>query len=62
MNTMDIAHAEWRKSSYSLQNGECVEVADMSAVIGIRDSKTPDVVELVVPRGTFAAFVRPLKR
>ena len=24
---MDLTHANWRKSSYSTQNGSCVEVA-----------------------------------
>jgi hypothetical protein len=34
------AHAKWVKSSYSAQNGNCVEVAALSpGKIGVRDSK-----------------------
>ena len=32
----------WRKASYSIGNGECVEVArSADGLIGVRDSKAP---------------------
>lgn len=35
-----LAASDWRKSSYSLGHGECVEIASNSAgVVVIRDSK-----------------------
>ncbi|MFD0627071.1 DUF397 domain-containing protein [Streptomyces sanglieri] len=39
---MDHEQAHWFKSSYSGGSGtECVEVADLASVIGVRDSKQP---------------------
>jgi Domain of unknown function (DUF397). len=39
---MDFPSATWRKSSYSSEDGgQCVELADLTATIGIRDSKNP---------------------
>lgn len=35
-----LATSDWRKSSYSLGNGECIEIASMGAdVVMIRDTK-----------------------
>lgn len=39
----------WRKSSFSADNGECVEVA--STLGAIRDSKNPDGAVLPVDLG-----------
>jgi hypothetical protein len=33
------ARAAWRTSSYTGQQGACVEVADLATCIGIRDTK-----------------------
>lgn len=55
--------AVWRKSSRSTtQGGECVEVAALSHVIGVRDSKNPDGGHLTLAPGQFAALLRRLKR
>ncbi|GAA2157264.1 DUF397 domain-containing protein [Actinomadura napierensis] len=52
----------WRKSSRSTnQGGECVEVAALSNVIGVRDSKQPDGGHLVLTTAEFAAVLRRLK-
>ncbi len=52
----------WRKSSWSLANGNCVEVAGLSgALVLVRDSKNPDGSVLgFAPShwGTFVANVR----
>ncbi|WP_018656945.1 DUF397 domain-containing protein [Actinomadura flavalba] len=41
---MDAQHgfADWRTSSYSGANGECVEVAGAVSHIAVRDSKNPE--------------------
>ncbi|MGH3589203.1 MAG: DUF397 domain-containing protein [Pseudonocardia sp.] len=36
---LDLHHATWRTSSYSNNGGECVEVADQSGFVLVRDSK-----------------------
>ncbi|WP_307802105.1 DUF397 domain-containing protein [Actinomadura violacea] len=54
--------AVWRKSSRSTnQGGECVEVAALSHVIGVRDSKDPAGGHLALGPERFAALVRRLK-
>ncbi|MFC5751467.1 DUF397 domain-containing protein [Actinomadura rugatobispora] len=51
---MDSQALRWRKSSRSDDHGgECVEVADLAPVIGLRDSKDPDG-----PRPAFDAAAR----
>jgi hypothetical protein len=41
LSTSELARAEWRKSSWSSFNGNCVEVAELSGgqLIGVRDTK-----------------------
>jgi hypothetical protein len=38
---MELGHAQWRKSSFSTETADCVEIAYSaeSPAIGIRDSK-----------------------
>ena len=39
---MDLTAADWRKSSRSSNNGNCVEVAlNLPTIVAIRDSKDP---------------------
>ncbi|WP_035846895.1 DUF397 domain-containing protein [Kitasatospora azatica] len=58
----DLSGASWRKSSYSQQGGECIEVADgFAAVTPVRDSKDPEGPALVFPAEAFAAFVAAAK-
>lgn len=49
----------WRKSSFSLANGECIEMRALSdGTIGVRDSKDPEGGILRFSRGEIDAFLR----
>ncbi|WP_306318488.1 MULTISPECIES: DUF397 domain-containing protein [unclassified Streptomyces] len=50
---------EWRKSSYSGDDGgECVECAPLTpTAIAVRDSKNPDGPRLALSPAAFRAFV-----
>jgi hypothetical protein len=37
----DVCKPDWRKSSYSVGNGACVEVATVSGAIAVVDSAEP---------------------
>lgn len=49
---------EWRKSSYSGTQSNCVEVAPTPRTTDVRDSKNRDGGELCVSRTAWRAFVR----
>jgi len=54
-----LERAHWRKSSHSAGAGnDCIEVADLTAGVGIRDSKDPCGPALALSRAGFAALVR----
>lgn len=52
---------QWRKSSHSSGQGACVEVADLRAVIAVRDSKDPDGPKLVFPAAGWQVFTDAVK-
>lgn len=58
----DNAFETWRKSSYSAQEGACVEVALAAARFGLRDSKNPVGPVLAVAAGQGHAFLAAIKR
>ncbi|MFJ7997570.1 DUF397 domain-containing protein [Streptomyces sp. NPDC096310] len=52
------ADTSWRKSSYSDGAGNnCVEIADLTVQVGIRDSKNVAGPKLVVPTSAWSSFV-----
>ena len=59
MTGIDLSRAEWRKSSYSSQSGNCVEVArNMPGLVAIRDSKAPSEAKLMISHETWRAFLK----
>jgi Domain of unknown function (DUF397) len=59
MTEVDLSRAEWRKSSYSGQSGNCVEVArNLPGLVAVRDSKEPDGARLVVSHEVWRALVK----
>ncbi|MFA1548261.1 DUF397 domain-containing protein [Actinomadura chokoriensis] len=53
----------WRKSSRSSSTGgDCVEVASLNTVIGVRDSKAPDTGHLMLSTHSFAQLITAVKR
>lgn len=54
-----VGELAWTRSSFSLSNGECVEMAALDGeTIGVRDSKDPDGAVLRFTREEMLAFVR----
>ncbi|MDH6131024.1 hypothetical protein P3T37_000391 [Kitasatospora sp. MAA4] len=54
----EIRRAQWRKSTYSNGQGDCIEVADgFVGVMPVRDSKDPDGPTLLFPSDAWRAFV-----
>ena len=63
MPEIDLSRAEWHKSSYSSQSGNCVEVArNLPGLVAVRDSKEPDGAKLVVSQETWRVFIRERTR
>ncbi|MFC4060890.1 DUF397 domain-containing protein [Planomonospora corallina] len=58
----DWSRARWRKSSYSTDGGNCVEVADnLPGIVAVRDSKDPHGPVLTFTPDQWGAFVGSIK-
>ncbi|MGJ7419715.1 DUF397 domain-containing protein [Streptomyces cinereoruber] len=54
----NLTGARWRKSSYSSDTGgDCIEVADLTAHVAVRDSKNPEGPAFLASPAAFTAFV-----
>lgn len=62
MPAPDMSRANWRKSSYSGSNGNCVETAITSSNIAVRDSQNPEGLRLTFRAETWQAFTTGLRR
>ena len=60
--TDDLSRAQWRKSSYSGNSGNCVEVADLDGTVAVRDSKDQEGPVLLFAADTWARFIAEIKR
>ncbi|WP_067537234.1 DUF397 domain-containing protein [Nocardia crassostreae] len=55
---IDLAGAEWFKSTRSQPNADCVEIAHLRAgAVGVRDSKDPNGPVLVFSGGQWDRFL-----
>lgn len=54
--THDPAPAVWRKSTRSMSETNCVEVADLSGGTAVRDSKHPTGAVLTFTTAEWSAF------
>jgi hypothetical protein len=63
MSTIDSGDRghSWRTASYSVGNGECVEVASAHARISLRDSKDPEGPKLRYSEPAWRSFLAATK-
>lgn len=55
-----VSDSPWHTSSYSVERGECVEVAE-GAITGVRDTKHRDLSALFFGGGEWQAFLDAAK-
>jgi len=55
--------ADWRKSSYSVAQGACVEIAfaEQDEIVMMRDSKNPGGAVLTYPAETWRQFLTDIR-
>jgi hypothetical protein len=51
----------WRKASYSVNNGQCVEVASDQAAVLVRDTVTPTGTVIAHAPAAWRAFISSAK-
>jgi len=62
-NTTDLSRAQWRKSTYSGGGNEsCVELAPVTRMIAIRDSKNPHKPALGFSRRELRALATGIRQ
>jgi hypothetical protein len=58
---LNLSRAQWRKSRYSGNSGNCVEVAHLNNSIAVRDSKNSNSQALSFTSSAWATFIRSVK-
>lgn len=61
MHTLSLATARWRKSSYSTNNGACLEIARGARFAAVRDSKNPTGPAIALAPTALDAFLDTVK-
>lgn len=62
MDAFDSSDLSWRKSSYSGNNGNCVEVATLAhGRVAVRNSNHPDAGTVIFTHAEMAAFINGVK-
>jgi Domain of unknown function (DUF397) len=62
MSSYDLSRAAWRKSSFSGNTGNCVEIAtNLPGAVAVRDSKNPEGAVLRVTGKEWTVFTAALK-
>ncbi|MFJ8578415.1 DUF397 domain-containing protein [Micromonospora sp. NPDC093277] len=61
MNASDLSGATWHKSTRSGANGNCVEVAQLTHAVALRDSKDTAGPALMFAPEEWAAFIEGAK-
>jgi hypothetical protein len=51
----------WQASSFST-TGDCVEIAELGDMVGVRDSKDPDGPVIELTRSEWRTFIEAVKR
>ncbi|WP_089310158.1 DUF397 domain-containing protein [Actinomadura mexicana] len=60
---MDVTEVVWRKASRSKEDGSnCIELAEFSGIVAIRDSKDPGGPQISVSRNDFRGLAEVLKK
>ncbi len=59
---MEAIDHRWRKSSYSGNGGECVEVGQSADAVHVRDTKNRDGAELRLSPSAWRRFAEQMRR
>lgn len=59
--TPSLTGATWRKAKASQNNGNCVEVARLGQLAGVRDSKNVEAGHLTVTAAAFDQFLAGIR-
>jgi hypothetical protein len=62
MGQSNFHESEWRKSSYSISNGACIEVATKVTMVAIRDSLHAEKGVVYYPAANWRAFISMVKK
>jgi hypothetical protein len=57
----DMHGAGWRKASYSMANGNCVEAISTSTHIAVRDSVNAGAIIILYPTRAWQVFIDGVK-